>query len=117
MNFADSPLSKRTGSAAVFISLSVLISIAASWFWRHGFLLYYGDAQAHLNISRAIVDSRTPGYEQLGTVWLPLLHVICLPFVTNGALWSSGLAGTVPVACCFVVAGTAFYHAALRRVC
>ena len=91
---------------------AVLIAIAAAWFFRRGFLLYYGDAQAHLDIARRIVDSRTPGYEQIGGVWLPLLHAICLPFATNDVLWSTGLAGTIPVAICFVLAVTFFYLAA-----
>ena len=30
--------------------------------WRAGWTLYYGDAEAHLNIARRIIDSRTPGY-------------------------------------------------------
>jgi hypothetical protein len=85
------------------------VAIAAFWFVRHGYVLYYGDAQAHLNISRAIIDSRTPGYEQLGNVWLPLLHVLCLLFVGRDTLWSTGLAGTIPVAACFVFAGTCLY--------
>jgi hypothetical protein len=89
-----------------------LVGLAAAWCFRHGYILYYGDAQCHLNISRSLIDSRTPGYDQLGTVWLPLLHVICLPFAGNDLLWSTGLAGTIPVAICFVIAGTAFYFAA-----
>ncbi|MGH9694077.1 MAG: hypothetical protein ACRD5Z_08050, partial [Bryobacteraceae bacterium] len=91
---------------------AILIAIAAAWFFRQGFLLYYGDAQAHLDIARRIVDSRTPGYEQIGGVWLPLLHLICLPFAANDKLWSTGLAGTVPVAICFVLSVTFFYLAA-----
>src|SRR5690349_20572868 len=93
-------------------SLALLITICGWWLFRQGYLLYYGDAQAHLDISRSIIDSRTPGYDQLGTVWLPLLHVICLPLVGNDWLWSTGLAGTIPVALCFIVAGTLFYQAA-----
>ena len=88
------------------------IAIAGAWFVRHDYILYYGDAQSHLNISRGLIASRTPGYEQLGSVWLPLLHVLCLPFVANDALWSTGLAGTIPVACCFVIAVIFFYLAA-----
>lgn len=94
------------------LSLCALITAAASWFFLHGYILYYGDAAAHLNISRTLIDSRTPGYDQLGTVWLPMLHVLCLPFVANDWLWSTGLAGTLPVAMCFVVAGTGFFLAA-----
>ncbi len=90
----------------------MLIACVVAWCFQHGWILYYGDAQAHLNLSRSVMDSRTPGYDQLGTVWLPLLHLICLPFVTNDWLWSTGLAGAIPVALCFVVAGTCFYLAA-----
>ncbi len=88
----------------------------AVWFFAaHGWLLYYGDAEAHLNIARRIVDSRTPGYDQLGTVWLPLPHVLMLPWVRNDRLWRSGLAGAIPSALCFVAAG-AFLFAAVRRI-
>ncbi len=90
----------------------MLIALAAWWVFRHGYVLYYGDAQSHLNLSRSIIDSRTPGYDQLGNVWLPMLHVICLPLVGNDRLWSTGLAGTIPVALCFVIAGSCFYWAA-----
>ncbi len=90
----------------------MLIATAAAWISAHGYTLYYGDAQAHLNISRSILDSRTPGYDQLGTVWLPILHVICLPLVSSDILWSTGLAGAIPVALCFIVAGIFFYLAA-----
>lgn len=90
----------------------MLALLAAFWCLRHQYVLYYGDAQAHLNISRGLIDSRTPGYDQIGTVWLPILHVICLPFVGNDYLWSTGLAGTIPVAFCFVAAGLFFFLAA-----
>jgi hypothetical protein len=86
--------------------------LSAYWWFSHGYLLYYGDAQAHLNISRSIIDSRTPGYRQLGNVWLPILHVICLPWVRDDWLWTTGLAGTIPVALCFLISGVGFYFAA-----
>ena len=115
-NSGDSPrfnrLSGIAQAAVVVALLCALVSLSAFWCFHRGYILYYGDAQAHLNISRSIIDSRTPGYDQIGTVWLPLLHVICLPFVMNDSLWSSGLAGTIPVAACFVLAGLCFYLAA-----
>ena len=76
----------------------VVAVLAACWCYRNGCILYYGDAESHLNISRGLIDSATPGYDQLGTVWLPVLHVICLPLVGNRTLWVTGLAGTIPVA-------------------
>jgi len=90
----------------------VVAVLAACWCYRNGCILYYGDAESHLNISRGLIDSATPGYDQLGTVWLPVLHVICLPLVGNRTLWVTGLAGTIPVAICFVVAGICFFLAA-----
>jgi len=110
------------GLAAVMgvVLLLALIGIAAAvWCFRHGYTLYYGDAEAHLNIARRVFDSRTPGGEQLGTVWLPLPHVLMVPFVMadahgKSALWRNGLAGVIPSCACFILAG-AFLFAAARR--
>jgi hypothetical protein len=96
----------------VLAALGALAGLSASWFFRNGYLLYYGDAQAHLNISRGILDSKTPGYEQIGSVWLPVLHLICLPFVQNNWLWTTGLAGAIPLSLCFITAGVFFFLAA-----
>jgi len=93
-----------------------LASAAAVWFfYSRGQLYWYGDAEAHLNIARRMVDSRTPGYEQIGTVWLPLLHALILPLVRHDALWHNGLAGTLPSVAAYVLAG-AFLFAAVRRL-
>jgi hypothetical protein len=100
------------GLAAVSLAA---VSIAASAFVNHsGWTLYYGDAEAHLNIARRIVDSRTPGYDQIGTVWLPLPHLLAVPLVSNDRLWRNGLAGAIPSSACFVIAGV-FLFAAMRR--
>jgi len=75
----------------------------------NGWTLWYGDAQAHVNIARRVIDSRTPGIYQIGTVWLPLPHVLMLPLVGNDWLWRTGLAGAIPAAACFVIAGTLLF--------
>ena len=102
------------GVLAVAALLAAVSAAAAWWFYSHGHLLYYGDAAAHLNIARRFVDTRTPDWNQIGTVWLPLPHLLMIPFVKNDQWWRSGLAGTFPTAACFVMAG-AFLFAALRR--
>lgn len=99
----------------VLLCLAGLSAAALAFFFERGNLLYYGDAEAHLNIARRIIDSRTPGYDQIGTVWLPLPHLLMLPLVRIDALWRNGLAGAIPAAACFVLAGT-FLYAAARRV-
>jgi len=83
--------------------------------YGRGWILYYGDADAHLSIARRILDSRTPGYDQVGTSWLPLPHWLMLPFVRYDSLWRSGLAGSIPSAAAFV-AGGLFLFAAVRRI-
>ncbi|HYM12858.1 MAG TPA: glycosyltransferase family 39 protein [Bryobacterales bacterium] len=92
-------------------------AVSASFVWfclRRGYTLYYGDAASHINIARRVIDSRTPGYGQLGTVWLPLPHALMLPLVRNDRLWQTGLAGAIPAAA-FFVAGVVFLFAAVRR--
>src|SRR6266567_1983175 len=91
------------------------ISAAAVWcFYSHGWLLYFGDAEAHLNTARRLFDNQTPGYDQIGTVWLPLPHVLLLPFVRVDAWWRSGIAAAIPSAACFVLGGTFLFGAARR---
>src|ERR1700758_531407 len=50
---------------------------------HRGDILLFGDAVAHINIARRVFDSRTPGPLQLGTVWLPLPHLLIMPFVVS----------------------------------
>src|SRR5579863_8719170 len=115
------PDSKSSASSRLFELVGVIAALAAisvaavAWCARHGLTLYYGDAEAHLNIARRILDSRTPGPEQFGTVWLPLPHLLAIPFVMRDDWWRSGLAGAIPSSACFVLAGT-FLFAAARRI-
>ena len=88
---------------AITIIASLISIVAFLHYSRAGELLLYGDAVAHMNIARRVVDSRTPGLLQLGTVWLPLPHLLMLPFVWSTALWSSGVAGAIPSMVAFVV--------------
>ena len=84
---------------ARFTLLLAVISVAALfYYYAKQQLLLYGDAVAHLNIARRVVDNRHPAesYGQLGTVWLPLQHIAMLPFVWVNALWQSGIAGAIP---------------------
>jgi Dolichyl-phosphate-mannose-protein mannosyltransferase len=92
------------------ISLSALI-----FYYRQGALLFYGDAVAHINIARRIVDSRTPGLLQLGTVWLPLPHLLNVPFVVNDHLWQTGLGASIPSMVAYVI-GTLGVFRLVRRL-
>ena len=96
------------------VLLALLSAAAVAWFHQRGYTLYYGDAEAHLNMARRVMDSRAPGLFQLGAVWLPLPHVLMLPLVANDQLWQNGLAGAIPVAFSFVVAAMFLFRAAYR---
>ena len=45
-------------------------------FLRLGLVLSHYDAKAHLVVARRVIDSLTPGWKQIGAVWLPLPHLI-----------------------------------------
>ena len=80
----------------VTIVASLLSALAFLHFFRSGELLLYGDAVAHMNIARRTIDSRTPGPLQLGTVWLPLPHIVMLPLVAFTWMWQTGVGGAIP---------------------
>jgi hypothetical protein len=108
-------LKTRRLEIPLVVTALAAVSLAALWYvHRMDWTLYNPDAEAHLNIGRRIVDTRTPGYDQIGTAWLPLLHLLTIPLVLRDSLWQSGLAGAIPSAICFVMAG-AFLFAAVRR--
>jgi hypothetical protein len=73
------------------------------FYFRHGDLLLYGDAVAHINIARRVIDSRTPGLLQLGTVWLPLPHLLMIPFLLSDAAWQTGIGGAIPSMVAYVL--------------
>src|SRR5215831_5822665 len=111
----NSRIARSFSAAAVGVALALVSAAAVAFFYSRGNLCYYGDAEAHLNIARRIVDSRTPGYDQVGTVWLPLPHWAMLPLVRMDRFWINGLAGAIPSAIAFVIAGS-FLFAATRRI-
>src|SRR5947209_1711774 len=77
--------------------LAAAISIASFFYYlRHAQLLLNGDAVAHINIARRVFDSRTPGPLQLGTVWLPLPHIVMMPFLVSRWMWQTGIGGSIP---------------------
>jgi hypothetical protein len=86
---------KRHLSDDILVALIAAAASVAAFvhYFRSGELLLYGDAVAHINIARRVVDSMTPGPLQLGTVWLPLPHILMLPFVVFDWAWTTGFAG------------------------
>lgn len=85
-------------------AVTIIISCTALVFYfRHGAIPLYGDAVAHTSIARHVFDSRTPGILEFGTVWLPLPHLLDIPFVANDRMWSSGLGASIPSMVAYVL--------------
>ena len=103
---------------AVFTFALGGVSIAALlWYYVHQQILLYGDAVAHINIARRVLDNRSwlSSFFQLGTVWLPLQHILMLPFVWNRVLWISGIAGSVPSMVAYVVGALGIFRLVSAR--
>lgn len=59
------------GSSALLLGL-----LAALHYAEAGLTLSHYDAKGHLVVARRILDSLTPGWTQIGAVWLPLPHLL-----------------------------------------
>jgi hypothetical protein len=81
---------------------------------KSGDMMLYGDAVAHLAKARGLVDTNTPGLGQLGGVWLPLPHLLMLPFVGRMDWWQNGMAGAWPSLICFIISVMGLYRLARR---
>ena len=84
--------------------LAVLAALAGSGAWviffQHGLVLSHYDAKAHLVVARRVFDNLTPGWQQIGAVWLPLPHLIDLLPAQVDLFYRTGLfASAVSIAC------------------
>ena len=85
----------------IFFASLIVSVVGFIYFSSNELHLAYGDALSRLNIARKMLDNLTPGFGQLGNIWLPLPHVLMLPFIWNNYMWHTGLAG-------YLMNGTAF---------
>ena len=97
--------------------VAFVIGVVVQW-WslRTGVNFAFWDAQAHLDIARRVVDSVTPGLQMLGTVWLPVPHLLLLPFTLVDAWWWSGLAGGIVGLAAYVATVSSLHLLLVRRI-
>ena len=94
---------------------AIVGSIAAIYYARAGLALSHYDARAHLVVARRIFDSLTPGWQQVGAVWLPLPHVLDALPVQIDAFYRSGASGTAISVLSSAVAVWAIASMVLRK--
>lgn len=90
--------------------LAASISIYAFVHFDHaGVVLAYKDSVSHMEIARRVIDSPTTGFGQLGGVWLPLPHLLMVPFIWLNPFYYSGLAGSIVSMASYVIASVLLY--------
>jgi hypothetical protein len=73
------------------VAATALLGLAVAWhYWTLGLTLSHYDAKAHLVVARRVIDSLTPGWQQIGAVWLPLPHLLNLLPVQIDAFYRTG---------------------------
>lgn len=89
--------------------LSAISVFAFLYYLDNGLGLAYNDARSHLDIGRRVVEGLKPGLAQLGSVWLPLPHILMIPTIWNDFMWHTGLAGTIQSMLSFLGTGILIY--------
>ena len=93
--------------ASVVILAAACGTVAAVVVARAGLTLSHYDARGHLVVARRIVDSLTPGWQQIGAVWLPLPHLLNAIPAQIDPLYQTGAAAVVVSVASFALAAGA----------
>jgi hypothetical protein len=88
---------------------------AIAWviFLRADLILTHYDARAHLVVARRVIDNITPGWQQIGAVWLPLPHLIHLFPTQIDFFYRTGVFASLVSVACFGIAAYAAARLAL----
>lgn len=100
--------------AAVF-AVALAAGILSMW---SGLATGYPDAESHLTVARRLWDGPDAGFGQLGTVWLPLPHLLLAPLTwltsLNSELWRLGVAGVLLSSAAMALTAGAMYRVMAR---
>lgn len=113
---ANEPEGKSTWqapSAGAVTALALLVSVCAfAVFYAQGRTLAYTDSISHLLIAQRVVHGATPGLAQLGSVWLPLPHLLMAPLTISRYLFYTGIAGSLVSMAAFVITARMLFKTA-----
>src|SRR5436305_3305893 len=105
--------SARRGLPAALAALGG--TIVAIHYHTLGLTLSHYDARGHLVVARRIFDSITPGWQQIGAVWLPLPHLLNALPVQIDLLYRTG-ASAVAISIASYAVTTAAVAWIVRRI-
>src|ERR1700686_5392081 len=86
------PSSRRALSVASASIAAFAGSLVALRYYSLGLTLSHSPSRGHLGGPRRIIDSITPGWQQIGAVWLPLPHLLNFLPAQIDLLYRTGLA-------------------------
>src|SRR3954453_22984697 len=98
---------QRRFALALGIAATLVGTVAALVYARAGLTLSHYDARAHLVVARRMFDSLTPGWQQIGAVWLPLPHLLNAVPVQIDFFYRTGASGVAISVGLFAVAAAA----------
>ncbi len=106
----------RPSTLPRLLAFAAALAGAAAWivFFRSGLVLSHYDARAHLVVARRVFDNLTPGWQQIGAVWLPLPHLIDLLPAQVDFLYRTGLFASLVSITCLAVTSYAAARLVLR---
>jgi hypothetical protein len=97
------------------LAVSLTAGVISMW---SGYATAYPDAESHLTVARRLWDGPDAGFGQLGTVWLPLPHLLLAPLTwltsTPAELWRIGLAGVLLSSVALALTAGALYRVMVR---
>src|SRR5712692_11489673 len=96
---------------ALTITIAAAALIGGAFFaWHYhrlGLTLTHYDARGHLIVARRIIDNITPGWQQIGAVWLPLPHLLnAIPVQVDSFYRTGASAVAISVAAFAIAAGS-----------
>jgi hypothetical protein len=95
-------------------AVATAIGVAAAEHYRQlGLTLTHYDARGHLSVARRIIDSITPGWQQIGAVWLPLPHLLNMLPVQIDFFYRTGWSAVAISIASFAIASAAIASVAL----
>ncbi len=99
---------RRFGTTALAAGVAGVAGVlAALHYHRLGLTLSHYDARGHVIVARRIVDSITPGWQQIGAVWLPLPHLLNALPVQIDFFYRTGASGVAISIVSFAIAAGA----------
>ncbi len=101
-------------AAGVLLLGTVIGGGCFTYYYLHGLSTAHYDAKAHLVVARRIIDSVAPGYSQMGAHWLPLIHLLYLPFVASDTQYHSAFLPCLISVFAFILSAWLVYRIAFR---